>query len=138
MYIVGNSASDQKRENFMSTYTPKAIATLEAAQPLNIEKAKAIASDLGVSYRSVISKAKQLGLEYVAKTAATKTVATEAKETKADIVSQISAIVGKDFVALDKANTADLEVLRTFVQATVTPIENDSEVTQDEKNALIA
>ena len=47
----------------MSNYTPAMIAKLQAAAPLNLAKAKALASDFGnVSYRSVISKAKHLGL----------------------------------------------------------------------------
>ena len=50
----------------MSNYTPAMIAKLQAASPLDLAKAKALASDFGnVSHRSVISKAKHLGLEYV-------------------------------------------------------------------------
>jgi hypothetical protein len=49
----------------MSNYTPKMVAALEAAAPLNLEIAKDLAADFGVSHRSVISKAKHLGLEYV-------------------------------------------------------------------------
>ena len=49
----------------MSNYTPSMIAALEAAAPLTLEIAKDLAADFGVSHRSVISKAKHLGLEYV-------------------------------------------------------------------------
>ena len=49
----------------MSNYTPKMVAALEAAAPLNLEIAKDLAADFGISHRSVISKAKSLGLEYV-------------------------------------------------------------------------
>ena len=49
----------------MSNYTPAMIAKLHAAAPLNLEIAKDLAADFGVSHRSVISKAKHLGLEYV-------------------------------------------------------------------------
>ena len=49
----------------MSNYTPAMIAKLQAAAPLNLEIAKDLAADFGVSHRSVISKAKHLGLEYV-------------------------------------------------------------------------
>ena len=49
----------------MSNYTPSMVAALEAAAPLNLETAKDLAADFGVSHRSVISKAKHLGLEYV-------------------------------------------------------------------------
>ena len=49
----------------MSNYTPAMIAKLQGAAPLNLEIAKDLAADFGVSPRSVISKAKHLGLEYV-------------------------------------------------------------------------
>ena len=49
----------------MSNYTPAMIAKLQAAAPLNLAKAKDLAADFGLSHRSVISKAKHLGLEYV-------------------------------------------------------------------------
>jgi len=49
----------------MSNYTPAMVAKLQAAAPLNLEIAKDLAADFGVSHRSVISKAKHLGLEYV-------------------------------------------------------------------------
>ena len=49
----------------MSNYTPKMVAALEAAAPLNLEIAKDLAADFGLSHRSVISKAKSLGIEYV-------------------------------------------------------------------------
>lgn len=52
-------------ENIMSNYTDSMIAKIKAAAPLNIETAKELASDFGVSHRSVISKAKHLGVEYV-------------------------------------------------------------------------
>ena len=49
----------------MSNYTDSMVAKIKAAAPLNIETAKQLASDFGVSHRSVISKAKHLGVEYV-------------------------------------------------------------------------
>ncbi len=49
----------------MSNYTPAMIAKLQGAAPLNLEIAKDLASEFGLSHRSVISKAKHLGLEYV-------------------------------------------------------------------------
>ena len=49
----------------MSNYTPAMIAKLQAAAPLNLSVAKDLAADFGVSHRSVISKAKSLGIEYV-------------------------------------------------------------------------
>ena len=69
-------------------YTTKMIQQIENAQPLNLEKAKALASDLGVTYRSIISKAKQMGFEYVAKAPAMKKEGSN-EPTKADILSGI-------------------------------------------------
>ena len=49
----------------MSNYTETMIATMRKVAPLNLDKAKDLASGFGVSHRSVISKAKSLGIEYV-------------------------------------------------------------------------
>ena len=50
----------------MSNYTPQMIARITAAAPLNLAKAKALAEEFGsVTYRSVISKAQSIGVEYV-------------------------------------------------------------------------
>ena len=49
----------------MSTYTESMIAAMRKAAPLNLAVAKDLASGFGVSHRSVISKAKSLGIEYV-------------------------------------------------------------------------
>ena len=74
----------------MSNYTPAMIAKLQAAAPLNLAKAKALASDFGnVSHRSVISKAKHLGLDYIATTKAAKKI----RSSKADTVAAIAKAV---------------------------------------------
>ena len=71
----------------MSNYTPAMIAKIQEAAPLDLAKAKALASDFGnVSHRSVISKAKHLGLDYVPATKAAKTL----RASKADVVSAIA------------------------------------------------
>ena len=50
----------------MSNYTPQMVAAITAAAPLNLSKAKALAEEFGsVTYRSVISKAQSIGVEYV-------------------------------------------------------------------------
>ena len=69
-------------------YTEKMIAQIENAQPLNLAKAQALATDLGVTYRSIISKAKQMGFEYVAKAPAMKKEKSN-EPTKADILTNI-------------------------------------------------
>jgi hypothetical protein len=50
----------------MSNYTPAMVARIQNAAPLNLAKAKELAAEFGnVTYRSVISKAQSLGVEYV-------------------------------------------------------------------------
>ena len=50
----------------MSNYTPEMVARIRDAAPLNLAKAKDLAADFGtVTYRSVISKAQSIGVEYV-------------------------------------------------------------------------
>ena len=62
------------------------VAAIRSASPLTLEKAKALASDFGsVSHRSVISKAKSLGVEYVKAAPARK----ERGPTKADFLREI-------------------------------------------------
>ena len=71
----------------MSNYTEKMVATLRDSQPLNLAKAKDLAADFGLSHRSVISKAKSLGLDYVAapKRGASKAIGSTKAETLAAI-----------------------------------------------------
>ena len=50
----------------MTKYTDPMIATLRASAPLDLQKAHALAEEWPeVSYRSIIAKAKSLGLEYI-------------------------------------------------------------------------
>ena len=92
----------------MSNYTPAMIAKLQAAAPLNLAKAKALASDFGnVSYRSVISKAKHLGLGYDVTPAAKKI-----RSSKADTVAAIAKglnmpVDDLDGLALAKGSALD-------------------------------
>ena len=73
----------------MSNYTPAMIAKLQGAAPLNLEIAKDLASEFGLSHRSVISKAKHLGLEYVKAAPKAKAVGI----TKADLADAIRKAV---------------------------------------------
>ena len=82
----------------MSNYTPAMIAKLQAAAPLNLAKAKALASDFGnVSYRSVISKAKHLGLGYDVAPKDAKKI----RASKADTVNAIAKAIAVDPADLD-------------------------------------
>ena len=94
------------------SYTDKETAAVVAAAPLTFESAQALADKLGKTHRSVIAKAKSLGVDYVPK-------AKPAKRTpgvrKADLVEQISAAVGEDMDGLNGATMAALEKLVKFV-----------------------
>ena len=81
----------------MSNYTPAMIAKLQAAAPLNLAKAKALASDFGLSHRSVISKAKHLGLDYIVAPKAAKKI----RSSKADTVDAIAKAIAVDPADLD-------------------------------------
>lgn len=98
------------------SYTDSMVSKIEAAQPLDLAIAKKLASDLGVSYRSVISKAKQMNFTYVAKAPAAKKD-TLNKVTKNDLVLAITGYTKINFVALDKANMADLLALATHLES---------------------
>jgi hypothetical protein len=56
---------ENQKEKIMSAYTSNMVAELTKNAPLNLGKAKAFAEKYpAVTYRSVIAKAKSLGLEY--------------------------------------------------------------------------
>jgi len=81
----------------MSNYTPAMIAKLQAAAPLNLAKAKDLAADFGLSHRSVISKAKHLGLGYDVAPKAAKKI----RASKADTVNAIAKAIAVDPADLD-------------------------------------
>ena len=73
----------------MSNYTPEMVAAITAAAPLNLAKAKALAEEFGtVTYRSVISKAQSIGVEYV-KLSPVKRAAKADTPTKAEYLAAI-------------------------------------------------
>jgi hypothetical protein len=73
----------------MSNYTPEMVARITAAAPLNLTKAKALAEEFGsVTYRSVISKAQSIGVEYV-KLSPVKRVKRDDTPTKAEYLAAI-------------------------------------------------
>ena len=73
----------------MSNYTSQMVARITAAAPLNLAKARELADEFGtVSYRSVMSKAQSVGVEYV-KAAPAARQPREAGPTKADYLAAI-------------------------------------------------
>lgn len=104
----------------MSVYTPAILGEMRDQAPLDLVKAKAIAEKHGLSYRSVIAKAKTEKIEYVK-------LAPAAKKpkgvTKADLSASIAEAMGTDadsLSGLDKAPFAVLQkVLAAFTAASV-------------------
>ena len=90
----GNTAKPTtKKVNAMSKYTNPMIDAVRSAAPLNLAKAHSLAnSDLfakaDVGYRSIIAKAKSLGVEYV-KAAPAARSAKDQQPTKAHYLAQI-------------------------------------------------
>lgn len=74
----------------MSSYTNAMVAELTNNAPFNYDKAQIFAGRYNVSVRSVISKVKSLGLDYVAKAPAAKK-AVDNGPTKAQVLSEIRA-----------------------------------------------
>jgi len=92
-------------------YSDDMIAAIRAAAPLTFEGAQALEKEIGKSYRSIIAKAKSLGVEYVAKEAPKKRVT--GAISKGEIVAAIAGAVGVDSLeGLEKATGASLAKLR--------------------------
>ena len=92
----------------MSNYTPAMIAKLQDAAPLDLAKAKDLAADFGLSHRSVISKAKHLGLDYVPATKAAKKIRASKADTVAAIAKAVDCPVDDlDGLALAKGSALD-------------------------------
>ena len=87
-------------------YTPEMEKAVRDAAPLDLAKAKAVGEQIGMSYRSVIAKTKQLGLEYIAQPAPVR----KAKEpTKLELVGELEGIFGRSLDGLEKAPKSVLE-----------------------------
>ena len=95
----------------MSNYTPAMIAKLQGAAPLNLAKAKDLAADFGLSHRSVISKAKHLGLGYDVAPKAAKKI----RSSKADTVDAIAKAISVDPSDLDGLALAKASALNNLL-----------------------
>ena len=106
---ISDTIPSLTRRHNMSNYTPAMIAKLQAAAPLDLAKAKALASDFGnVSHRSVISKAKHLGLDYTPATKAAKKIRSSKADTVAAIAKAVDCPVDDlDGLALAKGSALD-------------------------------
>ena len=89
-------------------YSPEMVSKMEAQAPLNLEKAKALSSELGRSVRSIIAKAKREGIAYVS----VKPVAKRVKgKTKAELVATIAEKLSTLTTGSAIRDAADLEGL---------------------------
>ena len=93
-------------------YTPEMEQKVIAASPMDLAGAKALGAEIGMSYRSVIAKAKSLGMDYTPKPAPVR----KAKEvTKAELVAELELTTGLTFTGLTKASRSDLLALVGYV-----------------------
>ena len=96
----------------MSKYTPVMEARIVSASPLNLEKATTLASEFGVTYRSVIAKAKSMGLEYIARPApARKEPATR----KDEYANALRIMTGLQLEGIEKASAKSLVELTEWL-----------------------
>ena len=93
-------------------YTPEMVATIKAAQPLDLAKAKALGSQLDRGYRSIIAKAKREGFEYISKPAPAKK---KAASTKVELVAAIAKATQAD--SLDGLEKAPAIALNNLLMA---------------------
>ena len=100
----------------MSDYTDNMVAAIRNASPLTFEMAQQLANTdafqrANKTHRSIIAKAKSLGIDYIPKAKPLK----KAKGlTKSDLVNQIAVALGADsadFDGLDKATMSALNGL---------------------------
>ena len=71
-------------------YTPEKVAEMRAASPLNLEKAKELASKFGGSHQSIIVKARNLGIAHESKSKGSKKV----KSTKKELTARLRTRAG--------------------------------------------
>ena len=99
-------------------YTVEQENVLREAAPVNWEMAQTLATELGVSPRSIVAKVQQLGLEYVAKPAPERA---PAKVTKAQMVAQIADRLNMRADLLEGLADAKADALRNLALAVQLP-----------------
>ena len=98
-----------------SVYTDQMVTTMSARAPLNAEICSELASEFGngITSRSVIAKAKSLGLDYTVKA---KPARKKATATKMDIVNAIAKAVDADDGSLDGLVKAPASALSALLR----------------------
>jgi hypothetical protein len=97
-----------------SVYTNQMVEVMTASQPLNADVCNELAATFGngITARSVIAKAKSLGLDYVVKA---KPARKKAAASKADIVNAIAKAVDADDGSLDGLVKAPANALNALL-----------------------
>jgi len=99
----------------MSAYTDKMVLEMTSAGSFTYDSATAFADQYGLSVRSVISKVKNLGLDYTPKPVV---ASAGPRVRKADIVRMIEDQAGantEDFAGLEKADMRALQNLLKLI-----------------------
>jgi hypothetical protein len=95
-----------------SRFDDAVFAAMQAAAPLNMDKATELAEQFGEKPRAIVAAAIRAGIPYERKARMAKNGAPVAS--KEDLVAQISEKVGADLSGLEKATK---EALRTLLAA---------------------
>ena len=95
----------------MSAYNDTMIATMKKVAPLNLDKAKDLASAFGVSHRSVISKAISLGVQYNKAAKPTASI----KASKLDTVNAIAKGLNMPVADLDGLQNGKASALNNLL-----------------------
>ena len=99
-------------EKNMSNYTDKMVAEMENIGAFTYDSAAAFAEKHGLSTRSVVSKAKSMGLDYTPRVVAK---ASKPRIRKSDMVLAIAEQLGADADALAGLAKADMRSLNELV-----------------------
>tara|TARA_B100000902_G_C26490048_1_gene518866 strand:- start:126 stop:506 length:381 start_codon:yes stop_codon:yes gene_type:complete len=94
-------------EESTMAYTSIQEKRIRESAPVNKAKAEKLASEFGVTVRSVISKAISMKVEYIKEVRAP----AQAKVRKAEVVRQIETALGIEVNSLVNANAKDLATL---------------------------
>lgn len=96
-----NVLGGQIMKDLKPNYTVEMVSIIEAQQPLNLAKAKALGIQFNKGYRSIIAKAKKEGFDYISKPVTAKK---KSMPTKMDLVQAIAtALDSDDLSGLEKA-----------------------------------
>lgn len=93
----------------MSNYTETEAQAIIDAAPLDFNSAQLLAKKIGKPYRSVISKAKSLGVDYVSKTATKKRGPN--KDLLVDAIAKAMHIDSAHLEGLERATAKSLDRL---------------------------